>query len=370
MEIKKTKVIPILILSALLLICFAFTSKPHFTIKMIDQKPDPWEEQLNVLNTLVMQASSINLLHGLSLSKEQAQRLIPLAIQVDQLNLNLSLNTTYYNNELQKICNTYKNLIGALMQDKNLSDTLKNEVMRAREIHSEIIKRSLLATQTPGYHAEGCRKCHAAPEQFPAGNISGKDTHPITSEDRKEIDLAHVKGLFGEEGTLLLWNLRDQVDEILTNEQKYVFNLFRCCLIPQEDVSNPGIFGQSFVTNEWIEYFRKVRQLNDKDWQDYKSLFIIPLGDILEAKMPGIKKKDKQKMLDEAEKVINDSRKLDEVDFELQKENLCVSLSNALKTDLLNGEANRQPEDRKFVAAMFMLYPGSSAFYMKLCGQQ
>jgi len=149
-----------------------------------------------------------------------------------------------------------------------------------------------------------------------------------------------------------------------------VFNQFRCCLIPQEDVSNPGIFGQSFVTNEWIEYFRKVRQLNDNEWQDYKSLFIIPLADILEAKMPGIKKKDKQKMLDEAEKVITDSRKLDEVDFELQKENLCVSLSNALKTDLLNGEANRQPEDRKFVAALFLLYPGSSAFYMKLCGQQ
>ena len=370
MEIKKTKIIPVLAFTAMLFICFAFTSRHHFTMILINQKPDPWEEQLNVLNNLVMQASSINLLHGLSLSKEQAQRLIPLAIRVDQLNLNLSPNTTYYNNELEKICNTYKNLIGALMQDENLSDTLKNEVMRAREKHSEIIKRSLLATQTPGYQADGCRKCHASPEKFPSGNISAKDTRPITPEDRKEIDLAHVRGLFGEEGTLLLWTLRDQVDEVLTNEQKYVFNLFRCCLIPQEDVSNPGIFGQSFVTNEWIEYFRKVRQLNNNEWQDYKSLFIIPLGDILEAKMPGIKKKDKKKMLDEAEKVINDSRNLDEVDFELQKENLCVSLSNALKTDLLNGEANRQPEDRKFVAALFLLYPGSSAFYMKLCGQQ
>jgi len=68
--------------------------------------------------------------------------------------------------------------------------------------------------------------------------------------------------------------------------------------------------------------------------------------------------------------MINDSRKMDEIDFELQKENLCVRLSEALKIDLLNGEATRQPDERKFIAAMFLLYPGNSAVYMKSAGQK
>lgn len=370
MEVKKQKNIIWIFFVSVVVLCLSFTSKNPENKNFVKEKPDTWEEQLNSLNFLVMRTSSINLIHGLSLSKEQVGKLLPLALQLDQLNIHIPANTSYYSKELTDICDTYKKLIVILLEDKLLSDTIKNNVYRAREQHSELIKRSLLAAQMPGYNEEGCLECHAIPAQFPTGNISAKDTKPITAEDRKEIDLAHVKGLFGDEGTLMLWNLRDQIDEILTNEQKYVFGSFRCCLVPQEDVSNPGIFGQSFVTNEWIEYFRKVRALNDEEWQEYKNLFIIPLDDIIESKLPGIRAKDKKKMLDEAETVINDSRKMDAIDFELQKENLCVMLGKALNVDLLNGEAGRQPEERKFIAAMFLLYPGSSAIYMKISGQK
>ncbi|MFA5195296.1 MAG: hypothetical protein WC401_05820, partial [Bacteroidales bacterium] len=84
------------------------------------------------------------------------------------------------------------------------------------------------------------------------------------------------------------------------------------------------------------------------------------LRDILEAKLPGIKKNDKKRMMHSAEAVITDARNMDEIDFELQKENLCVRLSEALNVDILNGEANRQSDERKFIAAMFLLFPGSS----------
>jgi len=326
-------------------------------------KADDWEKQLNSMNYLVMRSSSINLIHGLYLSEEQINKIIPLAKQVEALNIAIPDKTNYYSNELNNIANSYQKLISELIQNSILSEPLKNEVYRARELESEIIKRSLLGAQMPGYNADGCFECHATPDKFPTGSVAGKDTKPITASDRKEIDLAHVKGFFGEEGTLLLWNLRNDVDEILTNEQKYVFKSFRCSLVPQEDVSNPGIFGQSFVTNEWIDYFRKVRNLNDKEWQDYKNLFIIPLDDIILSTLPGIKKKDRKERLDEAELILNDSRKMDGIDFELQKENLCVRLSKALNIDLLNGEAFRSDDDRKFIAAMFLLFPGSNSIY-------
>lgn len=352
---KKIKILAVLSFSLLLLCCISFTfHPPKKTIS------EDWETQLNYLNYLIIRASSINIIHGLYLNDEQEKKLLPLSRQIENIDIPKHTGINYYNDDLKNICQTYEKLIELLLSKQPLSDSIKAAVNTCREQHAEIIKRSLLAAQGQGYQAEGCLKCHAPPSLFPKGNISGKDTKPITSCDRKEIDLAHVKGLFGEAGTLLLWDLRNEVDNILTNEQLYIFNSFRCCLIPQEDVADPGIFGQSFVTNEWIEFFRKARTLNNNEWNDYKDLFLIPLRDILEAKLPGIKKNDKKRMMHSAEAVITDARNMDEIDFELQKENLCVRLSEALNVDILNGEANRQSDERKFIAAMFLLFPGSS----------
>ncbi len=363
MEIKHPKYTLFFFPLVFIILYLSFSFKQAESNFCTPKIADDWEKQLNSLNYLVMKSSSINLIHGLYLSDDQINKLIPLAKQVEALNIDIPDKTYYYSRELNNIGETYQKLISDLLQNSVVNESLKNEVYRARELESDIIKRSLLGTQLPGYKADGCLKCHATPDKFPTGSIAGKDTKPISSSDRKEIDLAHVKGFYGEEGTQLLWNLRDNVDEILTNEQKYIFKSFRCSLVPQEDVSNPGIFGQSFVTNEWIDYFRKARYLSDQEWQDYKNLFIIPLDDIIVSTLPGVKKKDKMKRIHDAELVLADSRKMDAIDFELQKENLCVRLSKALNIDLLNGEAFRSDDDRKFMAAMFLLFPESNSIY-------
>jgi hypothetical protein len=368
MEIKHPKYVALALSTIVLGVCLSFSFKKNDHHKFL-KAFDKWEEELNSMNYLVMRTSSINLINGFYLSKEQVEKLLPLAQQVDALNIDIPDNSTYSTAEMKNISNTYQHLISQLLKNSALSDTLKNEVNTVRELESEIIKRSLLAAQRPGYNAEGCLECHAPPALFPVGSVSGKDTQPITASDRKEIDLAHIKGLFGEEGTMLLWNLRDKVDSILNNEQRYVFSSFRCCLIPQQNVADPGIFGQSFVTNEWIEFFRKARAITDNEWNDYKDLFLIPLRDLVEAKLPGIKKGDKKQMIDKAELVIIDARKMDLIDFELQKENLCVRLSEVLNIDLLNGEANRQSDERKFMSAMLLLFPGSSVQYNQLMQQ-
>jgi hypothetical protein len=257
-------------------------------------------------------------------------------------------------------------LIDILLKQQPVSDSMKNAVNEMRVQEADLIKRTLLAADNPAYHGEGCLECHAPPALFPKGSIASKDTKPITAAYRKDIDLAHVKGLFGDEGTALVWDLKEAVDSILNNEQRYVFASFRCCLIPAQNSGDPGIIGQSFVTNEWIEYFKSIRELSDKKWLEYKDLFIIPLEDIVKAKLPGIKKKDIDKRIKNAEVVINECRKMDKIEFELQKENLCISLSKALNIDDLNGESSRAADERKFMAAMFLLFPGTSQMYARI----
>ncbi|MEI6765930.1 MAG: hypothetical protein WCM76_09835 [Bacteroidota bacterium] len=325
-----------------------------------------WHEQLDGLNYLVMRTSSINLVNGLFLTKEQAWSLRNLSLKVDSLNLDIPLSNTIYSDEVLKISSTYFMLIDVLLKQQPVSDSLKNAVNEMRVQEADLIKRTLLAAANPAYHGEGCLECHAPPAFFPKGSIAQKDTKPITAVYRKDIDLAHVQGLFGEEGTSLIWELKEAVDSILNNEQRFVFASFRCCLIPAQNAGDPGIIGQSFVTSEWIEYFKSIRELSDKKWLEYKDLFIIPLEDIVKAKLPGIKKKDIDKRIKNAEVVINECRKMDKIEFQLQKENLCVSLSKALNIDDLNGESTRAADERKFMAAMFLLFPGTSRMYTRI----
>ncbi len=354
----------ILILTVAILASFTNTLN-HQQKKVFRQPADTWEEQLNSMNYLVMRTSSINLIKGLYLTKEQITHLQKLSLQIDALHLQMPDCKVYFNG-FQKISDTYAKLIQKLLISKQLGDSLKLEVDRNRESEVDLIKRSLLASKQAGYSGEGCRDCHAPPTLFPKGSISDKDTPAISANDRKDIDLAHIKGLFGDEGTLLLWELKSEVDSLLTEQQRYVFGNFRCCLIPPEDVADPGIIGQSFVTNEWIEYFKDIRKLSESDWLKYAELYIIPLSDLVEDKLPGIKKKDKEAMIVKAKVIINKARAMDKVDFQLQKEKLCTELGTALNIDLLNGESSRSADERKFMAAIFLLFPGSNEIYVEM----
>ena len=188
-------------------------------------------------------------------------------------------------------------------------------------------------------------------------------TKKITPVIRNEIDIAHVKGIFGDRGIKKLWELKEEVDEILYNAQKYILKDFRCCLLPPKGLMSIEYFGQAFVTDEWFNYFKEVRSVDNKYWKDYKDLFLYPIEDIIESTLPGIKSKDKKNILKKVNKILEDSRNMDEIDFEVKKKDLCIKLRDALNVDFLIGENNRTREDRQFIAAMFLLYPGSLKIY-------
>lgn len=323
-----------------------------------------WELQIKTMNYLVMQASSVNLINGLYLDSNQTHALYKLSLQSESHS-----NNQHYENVIKdeygisEILHTLIKLNKVLISGNTPDASLEIDVNEKRIKQVDIIKRSLLAAQKPGYKSEGCQKCHAAPNLFIKGNIDNLDTKSISPADRDEIDLAHINGLFGEQFTWWIWEKKKLVDSILNNEQRYSFSSFRCCLVPESGNSVSGIIGQSFVTSKWIDYFSSARKLDDSDWKKYKNLYFIPLEDIIDAKLPGIKKSVKKSKILKSEEILNHARKLNNIEFALAKEELCLQLQSCLNIDAFNGELYRSNDQRQFIAALFLLFPGSHIIY-------
>lgn len=328
-----------------------------------DQR-NSWNYQLNEMNYLVLKASSVNIIYGLHLSTKQAAKLKSLAGQMQALGLAVPDTEGKTCKELKTCRTTYYKILDYLKEQKPLPDSLKDEFARQRMKEAEIIKRSVIGAQKSHYSKDrGCMKCHAPPEDFPGGNVSDMETRPISEQERQEIDRAHVRGIFGEKGIEKLWQLKDDVAEILTTGQQYMLKDFRCTFIPPGALKDPTNIGEAFDRNKWIGYLKEIRSHSDEYWKEYKQLYLVPVKDIIEAKLPGIRKKYKKDVLEDVKTVIREARSMDQVDFELQKDMLCSKIQNAFNIDFLIGENDRSKKERRFIAAMFLLFPGSMDIY-------
>jgi hypothetical protein len=326
-----------------------------------------WDYMLNEMNYLVLRASSINIIHGLHLTVEQATKLKKLATEMKPLALQVpdTRGNTYEG--LVRPRQTFITLIEHLKEEKPIPDKLKKRVNAARLQEAEIIKKTIAgAREFQGNQDNSCLACHAAPADFPGGEVTGLKTGKISDKERKIIDKAHVKAIFGDEGMIKLWMLKDEVSGILTNGQEYMLKDFRCGFIPPGELQNPTNIGQAFVHDKWVEYFKETRGLTDEEWKEYKQLYLIPVEDIIEATLPGIKRKYKKNIIKDFEAVIEEARAMDEIDFEIQKNQLCNKLQDALNVDFLIGENKRDKEERQFIAAMFLLFPGCTEIYDKI----
>lgn len=359
------KIFSNIILPIALIVIF-ISSSFSITRKTEAYNDDGWEKQLKEMNYLIIKISSVNIINGLFFTKTQSEKLKTLSTSFELEGLP-SLDTTGNSSaELVKIRRAYIILLEKLLKKELISDSLKKQVNNARILESEIIKKSLIAAEKSGYSGTGCQQCHAPPALFPKGNIALMETKSISADRRIEIDKAHSTGLFGEKGMIRLWNLKVAADSILSDGQKYIMKNFKCCLVPPGDLSDPTNIGQAFVSNDWINYFRATRKLSEAEWKKYNSLFILPLDTLLKATLPGIKTSECKKRLATAEGVINIAREMDDIDFELQKENICLQMKEALKVTTLTGETTREAETRQFVTAMFLLFQGSSEMYEKI----
>lgn len=324
-----------------------------------------WAILLNRLNFQVLQISSVNAIYGLHFTRPQTESLKALSEKIKELHIEKPKIEKGTFPAMEGVSGAFEHLWVRLTARKPISDTLKFDITQKRLFETGIIKQTVLGSQMPGYSARRCLACHATPREFPRGQKKNRQTQSINPRKRREIDSAHVVGIFGAMGTQLLWELAPVVDEILTNGQKHILKSFRCCLIPPKDLQDPANIGQVFVTNEWIGFLKSIRVATDDQWDDFKELYYIPLEDLLEATLPGIRKREKKRIIKRVDKIATETRKLDEIDFELRKEDLCERLKKELQADFLTGAAGRTVDDHQFLAAMLLLFPGSTQVYEK-----
>ncbi|MDD3877748.1 MAG: hypothetical protein PHT69_14095 [Bacteroidales bacterium] len=322
-----------------------------------------WEKQLNELNFITMRISAINLINGLILTPVQIQRLKVLQQEIDNINISHPPALPDLIPEITLIRDTYLKLTNKLVLKEHLSDTYIDSIFQVRILHSKMIKKTICGKRKIKESPEGCIRCHALPRCFPTGNIDKINTRPIFPLKRKKIDKAHIVGMFGEAGDIKIWELRDEVDKLLTNAQKEIANNYKFCLIPPQDLSDPMRAGQAFSNDRWVSFLTDIRTHDEKSWKKYKRLYLQPLDELIEASMPGITRSNKKSALKKIDIILNETRRMDAIDFDLRKEALCRSLNACFIFDDLTGVSNRPPELQKFVNAMLLLYPGNMEIY-------
>jgi hypothetical protein len=329
-----------------------------------------WSVQLNELNFLVMKASSINLINGLHLNRTQAEKLKALS---EKVAATLPAKPETYGKcypEISRIRSQYIDLCARLEQGDSINEAFKNEIYNVRELEAKWVKNSLLGAQQAGYTGKACLKCHCLPDKFPAGKAAQRDPVPVTPAVRKETDAAHVEGLFGKEATLLVWELKEEVDQLLNNGQRCLVKEFRCCLIPSANLQEPERIGQASSNGDWQNFLAEARKLDDAQWEQYKPLFLDPIREGIRATLPGIRKNEIEQRIARIEEIVRTARGLDKMDYEIQKESLCEAIIQIMKVDQLNGEDKRSDEDRMFITAMFLLYFDSPHQYETILKQQ
>lgn len=322
-----------------------------------------WEDKLNELNYTVIRISAANLINGLNLNKSQIERLLELQKETDAL-----FSPNYFKkNDLwpatDSILETYQRLYEAIVNHKPISDSLKKEILEARLKHSQIINLTLHTKTKTSVPHQGCISCHGMPRHFPKVDANELKNRKIYAFQRQRIDKAHAIGMLGKDCHLKMWYVRDNVDMILNNAQKCMSGEFTCCLLPPSALADPSRAGQAFSTDDWLKFFRDIRQHDNKTWRKYSHLYIKPLEQIIYATLPGITEYHKNQSLRRMKSVLDDIRKMDDIDFELQKDVLINRMLAAYNFDNLTGVASRSNNIKKYVTAMFLLFPGNAPLY-------
>jgi len=319
-----------------------------------------WNHQLREMNYLVMQISALNIIQGLQLSKKQIKELYRFSVLIERMSPPPPSFTGSAEKNLVNIRSTFIGLYNKLLHKKSISKKLIKRVNFHRLLESKIIGASVILSKKNDYSANGCLRCHALPPQYAIIKYMNRKVS-ISPKERKIIDRAHITDLYGKKGMIVLWNLKEKIDALLFETQRYMFQDFQCCLLPPESLKKGANIGQAFVTDKWIKMFRDIRRMPQKYWATYRQLYIIPLQDIYKASQPGVSLKAQKRMIKKTEKLFEQIRSMDDIDFELQKKNLCRNLGTLLQSNILRPV--KDPSIRQFKEAMFLLLPGNSKVY-------
>jgi len=322
----------------------------------------PWEDQIRAMGYLIMNLSSINVINGINLTRDQALRLRELARKIEAVSPAAPDLSGTFRPDLGEVRDTYLELRGTLLAGKEVPETLEKRIMQARAAESAVLG---LAADGAKPTASGCLRCHGAPEEPDVRGIANakaaleKSLAPRPSG--KEAFLAHENGLIGQQGLVLLVLMTSQVDAILTAEQRAAFESFACCLVPPKSMTDPVRIGQAASGEKEIGILRWARGVPEDRWADSKAWAMELWKAGLVIKSPGLSEAEKAKACERISKIYDHARALSDVDFELDKTALADQLH-----EVTTPTQNKSDGERRFSAALFLLGNGTVEAYDRL----
>ena len=252
------------------LIFSAWTSGELLAVEAGTVKEDVRKSYKNI-NLLRQEISTINLLNGLYLTRDQMKEILCLA------------------GDLRK---DRKEMISSA----EFKATLKEAEKLLKELRNEIQKGSPARGELP---REAHRADHHLKEMRKERNIS-------LSDKLKEYDI--------------------KLRSILTDEQVDVVNSFKPCLIPPKNLRDPVRAGQASDNMGAIKRLRRLRDLPDEIWEKRKDRIISRMVDRYSKRkyeMTGEEKlQEKNRLISLFEQV----RSMSETEFELEKEALAENM--------------------------------------------
>jgi hypothetical protein len=308
-----------------------------------------WEDGLAQMDYFVSYLSLLNLVNGLQLTPEQATRLRALAHEVQAVAgppqpLDVPLAP-----ELDGVRKTYQELSGVLLRGQPVPADLERRVVEARAAQARFVRATLLPK--PVGQDLQCANCHAAPR---AAAEVAREPMRVTADIQLQADFAHYLGDYGLRGLQAIVRLSPQVETLLTDAQKALFDKFACCLTPPQDLGDPVRAGQAESLTKELDLLRVARQVPRDQWATAREEILRRLDPVTELVSPGATGERKSATRDGVAKTLDTARGLSDVEFEVEKNDLALRVKNAIQPP-----PGAQPNK----AAYFLLLPGSAKVY-------
>jgi hypothetical protein len=314
--------------------------------------PSAFERHLQGTGTLLYRCSSINLIRGLNLTREQADALLQMARVIEAISPPIRV-TGFLISDLQRTVQAFQRLENALKIGAKIPEGFRQELFACREEQSRIIRQGLRYDRASPVFA--CKRCHWVPGARKLGFpwIDKISLHPAI---RTEKAVSHLNAPFGLVSLALVAWFSPRIDALLTPTQKAAIEKFSCCLLPPKDFSNPIRVGQAELGDWEVAFLEKSRA---------SSRLMLPilvagikhfLHRGMKAVHPGVSGPALQEMRVRVDRVVRKARELGEIDFELQKRELGKELSGPLAIHV-------NERFFRFRNAVFLLMPGSVEMY-------
>jgi hypothetical protein len=326
-----------------------------------------WDEHLFELGYRLYANSTINVIYGVNLTKEQAVKLRELAKEVEKKGIKKPEAEGKFFPEVQKVRETFMEIQKTFFEKKEVTKELEKKLVEARTLESKILRAGLTAPVF-GRKFGSCARCHAEPitknkkitydTKAKKWKAMGKKAKSYWV--KKEMGYAHLGAILGtKEGFKFMKDgMGKKVAGILTDNQKEVVGSFSCCLVPPKSLSDPVRVGQADVAEWQVKMLEDVRKCSDALWPLAKKRTLDKLEAGAVIADPGMTEEKKREERKRVGDILDKARSLSDVEFKMEKEELAAQIK---------ASAQETPEElRDFNSAFFLLMPGSVEVYDKL----